>query len=123
MCTRANFGQFSTYEIENLQECFYWQGQYTDKVSCKSDARSARGARAKCARGQILANFRFMRLKICRSVFIGKDNILSKFRANPMHVVHVVHVQECALLEPNITGFSRDFKRARYQKLAFVEYI
>ena len=24
-------------------------------------------------------------------------------------------------LEPNITGISRDFKRARYQKLAFVE--
>ena len=24
-------------------------------------------------------------------------------------------------LEPNITGFSRDFERARYQKLAFVE--
>ena len=37
-----------------------------------------------------------MRLKICRSVFIGKDNILTKFRANPMHVVHVVHVHECA---------------------------
>ena len=34
-----------------------------------------------------------MRLKICRSVFIGKDNILTKFRANPMHVVHV---HECA---------------------------
>ena len=28
---------------------------------------------------------------------------------------------KAALLEPNITGFSRDFKRARYQKLAFVE--
>ena len=26
-------------------------------------------------------------------------------------------------LEPNITGFLRDFKRARYQKLAFVEYL
>ena len=37
-----------------------------------------------------------MRFKICRSVFIGKDNILTKFRANPMHVVHVVHVHECA---------------------------
>ena len=30
---------------------------------------------------------------------------------------------KAALLEPNITGISRDFKRARYQKLAFVEYI
>ena len=37
-----------------------------------------------------------MRLKICRSVFIGEDNILTKFCANPMHVVHVVHVHECA---------------------------
>ena len=32
-----------------------------------------------------------MRLKIFRSVFIGEDNILTKFPANPMHVVHVVH--------------------------------
>ena len=31
-----------------------------------------------------------------RSVFIGEDNILTKFRANPMHIVHVVHVHECA---------------------------
>ena len=37
-----------------------------------------------------------MRLKICRSVFIGEENILTKFRANPMHVVHVVHVHKCA---------------------------
>ena len=50
----------------------------------------------KFSRGQILAIFRLMRLKICRSVFIGKDNILTKFRANLMHVVHVVHVHECA---------------------------
>ena len=34
-----------------------------------------------------------MRLKICRSVNIGENNILTKFRANPMHVVHV---HECA---------------------------
>ena len=52
MCTRANFGYFSTYEL--------------------------------------------MRLIICRSVFIGEDNILTKFRANPMHVVHAVHVHKCA---------------------------
>ena len=45
-----------------------------------------------CARVQILANFRLMRLKICRSVFIGEDYDLTKFRANLMHVVHVVHV-------------------------------
>ena len=37
-----------------------------------------------------------MRLKICTSVFIGEDNDLTKFRANLMHVVHVVHVHECA---------------------------
>ena len=49
MCTRANFGYFSTYEVEN-----------------------------------------------CRSVFIGEDNILTKFHANPMHVVHVVHVHKFA---------------------------
>ena len=28
---------------------------------------------------------------------------------------------KAAQLEPNITGFLRDFKRARYQKLAFVD--
>ena len=62
-----------------------------------------------------------------------------------MHVVHVVHARMCTQailgyffefsgplreewmlgiatqLEPNIMGISRDFKRARYQKLAFVE--
>ena len=37
-----------------------------------------------------------MRSKICTSVFIGEDNDLTKFRANLMHVVHVVHVHECA---------------------------
>ena len=37
-----------------------------------------------------------MGLKICMSVLIGEDNILTKFRANPMHVVHVVHVHEYA---------------------------
>ena len=42
-----------------------------------------------CARGQILAIFRLTRLKICKSVFIGEDNMLTKFRENPMHVVHV----------------------------------
>ena len=45
------------------------------------------------ARGQSLANFRLMRLKICRSVFIGDYNMLTKLRANLMHVVHV---HECA---------------------------
>ena len=30
------------------------------------------------------------------SVVLGKDNMLTKFRANPMHVMHVVHVHECA---------------------------
>ena len=84
---------------------------------------------------------------ICRSVFIGKDNIPTKFRANPMHFVHVVHARMCTQailgyffvfsgllrlewmlekttqLEPNITGFSWDFKRARYQKLAFVDIV
>ena len=29
-------------------------------------------------------------------VVLSEDNILTKFRANPMHVVHVVHVHECA---------------------------
>ena len=28
-------------------------------------------------------------------VVLSEDNILTKFRANPMHVVHVVHVHEC----------------------------
>ena len=34
-----------------------------------------------------------LRLKICMIVVLSEDNILTKFRANPMHVVHVVHVQ------------------------------
>ena len=29
-------------------------------------------------------------------IVLGMNNILTKFRANPMHVVHVVHVHECA---------------------------
>ena len=29
-------------------------------------------------------------------VVLNEDNILTKFRANPMHVVHMVHVHECA---------------------------
>ena len=29
-------------------------------------------------------------------VVLSEDNILTKFRANPMHVVHVVHVHEYA---------------------------
>ena len=37
-----------------------------------------------------------MGLKICMSVLIGEYDILTKFRANPMHLVHVVHVHECA---------------------------
>ena len=120
-------------------------------------------------------------------VSLNEGNILTKFRENLMHVVHVVCAQMCTLaildnifdiegyklclivilhwqsfgktictygactnvhtsyfglffrfftfvkvrmianwqdttqFEPNITGTSRDFKRARYQKLAFVE--
>ena len=29
-------------------------------------------------------------------VVLSEDNILTKFRANPMHAVHVVHVHVCA---------------------------
>ena len=36
-----------------------------------------------------------MMLKLCRSVFIGKDNILPKFRANPMHAAHLVRARTC----------------------------
>ena len=38
---------------------------------------------------------RLMRLKICIIVVLGKDNILAKFRANPMHAVHVVRARMC----------------------------
>ena len=34
-----------------------------------------------------------MSLQICKIVVFDKDNILTKFRANPMHVVHVVHAR------------------------------
>ena len=38
---------------------------------------------------------RLIRLKICMIVVLGEDNILTKFRANPMPVVHVVHARMC----------------------------
>ena len=38
---------------------------------------------------------RLMRLKICMIVVLGEDNILAKFRANPMHAVHVVRARMC----------------------------
>ena len=45
------------------------------------------------ARGQILAIFRLMRLKICMIVVLGEDNILTKFHANLMHAVHLVRAR------------------------------
>ena len=36
-----------------------------------------------------------LKLKICMSVVHCKDNMLTKFRENPMHVVHVVRARMC----------------------------
>ena len=36
-----------------------------------------------------------LKLKICMIVVLSENNILTKFRANPMHVVHVVRARMC----------------------------
>ena len=41
------------------------------------------------------------------SVVLGEDNMLTKFRENPMHVVHVVRARMCA---QSILGYFSDFQ-------------